>query len=60
MDIFWFDDVEQKLLLSLDVIIVVKDDPRRVDDAQATLKLNRLQFLRVSWLHCNGEVRALM
>jgi len=42
------------------VIIVVKDDPRRVDDAQATLKLNRLQFLRVSWLHCNGEVRALM
>jgi len=36
----------------LDVIIVVKDDPRRVDDPQATLELNGLQFLRASRLRC--------
>jgi hypothetical protein len=36
------------------VIIVVKDDRRRVNDAQATLELNGLQFLRVSRLRCNG------
>ena len=36
------------------MIIVVKDDPRRVDDAQATLELNGLQVFRVSWLRRNG------
>jgi len=34
--------------------IVVKNDRRRVDDPQATLELNGLQFLRVSRLRCNG------
>jgi len=29
---------------------VVKDNPRRIDDAQATLELNGMQFFRVPWL----------
>ena len=33
--------------------IVVKNDRWRVDDPQATLELNGLQFLRVSRLRCN-------
>jgi hypothetical protein len=37
-----------RLLLALDVIVVVEYDPRRVDDAQSTLGLNGLQFLRVA------------
>src|SRR6266851_7668069 len=36
------------------MIVVVKDDPQRVDNAQAMLELNRLQFLGVSRLRCNG------
>ena len=37
------------------MITIVKDDPRRVDDPQATLELNGLQFLRASRLRYNGH-----
>lgn len=45
VDVFWFDNITQKygrLLLALNMIIIVKDDPQRVDDAQAMLELNGL------------------
>jgi hypothetical protein len=57
INVFWFDNVTQKhgrLLLALNIVVVVKDDPRRVNDAHATLELNGLQFFRVPWLSCNG------
>ena len=37
--------------------IVVKGDPRRIDDVQATLELNGLQFFHGPWLRRNGTHR---
>jgi hypothetical protein len=38
----------------IDIIVIIENDTQRIDDAQVAPKLNRLQFFRVSGLHCNG------